>query len=102
MATIQKRTWTDKDGRERTTYRVQIRKRGFPPVSASFDRKTDADKWARNTEADMDRSLYFPQHEADRHTVADLVDRQLEHVKLHRPHDYERQQVILGDRKSVV
>jgi integrase len=96
MASIQKRTWTDKDGRERTTYRVQIRKRGFQPVTASFDRKTDADKWARNTEADMDRRLYFPQHEAERHTLADLADRQLEHVKLHRPHDYERQRAILG------
>jgi integrase len=96
MASIQKRTWTDNDGRERTTYRVQIRKRGFPPVTASFDRKTDADKWARNTEADMDRRLYFPQHEAERHTLANLADRQLEHVKLHRPHDYERQRAILG------
>lgn len=96
MASIQKRTLTDQEGRERTSYRVQIRRRGFPPVTATFERKTDADKWAKATEADMDRRRYFPQHEAERHTLADLVDRQLEAVKLDRPHDYERQRVILG------
>jgi integrase len=96
MATIQGRTWTDKEGRQRTSYRVQIRRRGFPPVTATFERKTDAAKWARETEADVQRGLRFPQHEAERHTLADLVDRQLEHVKLHRGHDYERQRVILN------
>lgn len=96
MASIQKRTSTDKDGRQRTAYRAQIRKRGFPPVTATFERKTDADKWAQETEADMSRRRYFPQHEAERHTLAELVDRQLEAVKMDRPHDHERQKVILG------
>jgi hypothetical protein len=97
MATIQGRTWTDKEGRQRTNYRVQIRRRGFPPVTATFERKTDAAKWARETEADIQRGLRFPQHEAERHTLADLVDRQLEHVKLHRPHDYAEP----GDREPL-
>lgn len=96
MASIQRRTWVDKEGKQRTTYRVQIRKRGFPPMTATFERKSDADKWARDTESDIERGLRFPQHEAERHTVADLVDKQLEHVKLHRAHDYDRQDVILG------
>jgi integrase len=95
MASIQGRTWIDKEGRQRTSYRAQIRRRGFPPVTATFERKTDATKWARETEADIQRGLRFPQHEAERHTLADLADRQLEHVKLHRPHDYERQRAIL-------
>jgi integrase len=96
MASIQKRTWTDQEGKQRTSYRAQIRRRGFPPVTATFERKTDADKWTRETEADMSRRRYFPQHEAERHTLADLVDRQLEVVKVDRPHDYDRQRVILG------
>lgn len=96
MASIQKRVWIDQDGGQRTSYRVQIRKRGFPPVTATFERKTDADRWARETEADMGRRRYFPQHEAERHTLADLVERQLEAVKMDRPHDYERQKVLLG------
>lgn len=96
MASIQKRVWVDKDGGQRTRYRVQIRKRGFPPVTATFDRKTDADKWAKETEADMGRQRYFPQHEAKRHTLADLVDRQLDTVKRERPHDYGRQRILLS------
>ena len=96
MASIQKRTSTDQDGRERTSYRAQIRRRGFPAVTATFERKSDADRWARETEADMSRRRYFPQHEAERHTLAELVDRQLETVRMDRPHDHERQRVILG------
>lgn len=96
MASVQKRTWVDRDGRQRTSYRVQIRKRGFPPVTATFERKTDAVKWAGDTEADMRRRRYFPQIEADRHTVADLVERQLETVERDRPHDYDGQRTILG------
>lgn len=93
---IEARTWTDKQGRERTSYRVQIRRRGFPPVTKTFERRTDAARWKRETEADIMRGLRFPQHEAERHTLADLIERQLEHVKLHRPHDHERQRTILG------
>jgi integrase len=96
MASIQRRVSVDKDGKQRTSYRAQIRRRGFPPVTATFERKTDADRWARDTEADMSRRRYFPQHEAERHTVADLIDRHLEGVRVDRPHDYERQNAILG------
>ena len=96
MASIQRRTWVDKEGKQRTSYRVQVRKRGFPPLTATFERKTDADKWGRETESDIERGLRFPQHEAERHTLAQLVERQLEHVKLHRAHDYDRQDVILS------
>ncbi len=96
MASIEGRTWIDQGGKQRTTYRVQVRRRAFPPVTASFARKTDADKWAREIEADMDRRRYFPQHEAEGHTVADLVDRQLETIKMDRPHAHNQQRVILG------
>lgn len=96
MASIQKRTWIDKAGRQRTSYRAQIRRKGFPPVAATFERKTDADRWAREREADMSRRRYFPQHQAERRTLADLVERQLETIKVDRPHYYERQRALLG------
>jgi len=102
MASIQARTWIDKEGRQRTSYRVQIRRRGFPPVTQTFDRRTDAARWARETEADVQRGLRFPQHDAERRTIADLVDRQLEHVKLHRAHDFERQRAILEWWKGAI
>jgi integrase len=96
MPSIQRRVSIDQDGKQRTSYRVQIRRRGFPPVTATFERKSDAVKWAQNTETDMRRRRFFPQHEAERHTLADLIKRQLEAVQLARPHDHERQKVILG------
>jgi integrase len=96
MASIQRRVWIDKDGKQRTSYRAQIRKRGFPPVTATFDRKIDADQWAKETESDMGRRRYFPQHEAERHTLADLVERQLAVVKMDRPQAYGQQSGMLG------
>lgn len=95
MASIQARTWIDSEGKQRTTYRAQVRRRGFPPATATFERKTDAEKWAGDIESDMRRRRYFPQHEAQQRTLADLVKRQLETVKLERPHDYMRQKIML-------
>jgi len=79
-----------------TRYRVQVRLRGHPPVSASFERRTDARKWAQQTESAIQEGRYFPTHEAKRRTLTDLVDRQLEAIKSKRPHDYERQRLLLG------
>ena len=40
------------------SYRVLIRKKGYPPVSETFKRKIDAERWARETETKMDRRVY--------------------------------------------
>ena len=71
MATIEKRT--GKDGQAQ--YRVKLRLRGHRPTSATFDRLTDAKRWAAETEAAIRAGRYFDQAEARRHTVADLIDR---------------------------
>jgi len=96
MASIQARKGVDEHGKQRTHYRVQVRLRGFPPVGATFERKTDAKEWAQATEAAMRDGTYFPQREAKRRTVRDLVTRQLDSVRTRRPHDHERQQWLLG------
>lgn len=54
MASITKRI--GKDGK--VSYRVLIRKNGFAPVSETFARSSDAEKWARKTEHEMDRRVY--------------------------------------------
>ena len=69
MATFEKRK--NEDGS--TGYRVKIRLRGFEPVSATFDRLTDAKTWASQTETDLKANRYFGA--AKRHTVAELLDR---------------------------
>jgi len=57
------------------TYRAQVRVKGFPAESATFDRKTDAKEWARRVEADMKAGRYRPTVEAKRHTLAEMIDR---------------------------
>jgi hypothetical protein len=47
MAYIQERTTED----GKTHFRVQIRLKGYPITSATFERKTDAKQWAQQTEA---------------------------------------------------
>ena len=67
MATIQKRVSADGS----TTYRVQIRLKGFAPETASFERKTDASKWASDTESNMRAGRHFGI--SKRHTFKDLA-----------------------------
>src|SRR5262245_13999311 len=71
MATFQK--VPVKGGKIR--HRVIIRLKGNPPQSATFDRLTDARKWAQSIESAMRERRYFPGRETLKHTVADLLDR---------------------------
>lgn len=67
MATITKRT-----GKNGTTYRVQVRVKGYPLESASFDRLTDAKRWAADTESAIKAGKHFGA--ARRRTFDDLAD----------------------------
>ncbi len=68
MAYIQKRKAAD----GAVSYRVQIRLRGYPLETATFDRMTDAREWGAKTESDMKAGRYFG--EAKRHTFQELKD----------------------------
>ena len=74
MASIEKRT-TGKG----TAYRVKIRIRGYAPQSATFERLTDAKRWAQQTETAIHEGRYFKTAEAKRHTLAEMVDRFIDH-----------------------
>ncbi len=76
MATIQKRE--TKQGE--FIYRVQVRLRGFPSVGASFRRKTDAKKWAQETEVAIREGRHFKTTEAKRHTLGEMLDRYIKSV----------------------
>lgn len=71
MATFRERKNADGSN----TWEVQVRLKGFQPATASFERKTDAKKWAAQTEAAMREGRYFATSASKRHTVADLLDR---------------------------
>ncbi len=76
MATIRKRT--DKNGT--VSYHVQIRLKGSPPESASFERLTDARKWAASTESAIREGRHFKTREAKKHTLAEAIDKYLDNV----------------------
>jgi len=76
MATIVQRP--DKNGQ--TSYRVQVRRKGAPSQSASFQTLAEARKWAKIREGAVLEGRRFPSTAAKRHTVSDLVDRYISDV----------------------
>lgn len=71
MASIQERK--DKNGK--THYRVQIRLKGYPPQTETFDRLTDAKRWIQDTESAIREGRHFKTAEAKKHTLGELIDR---------------------------
>ncbi len=70
MATISKTP----DG----TYRAKICKRGYPTVSRNFTKKTLAQRWALQVEAEMVRGVFISTTEAETTTMTALFDRYAE------------------------
>jgi integrase len=81
MATIEKRINNDKS----VSYRVKVRLKGYPVQSATFDRITDAKKWASDTEADLRAGRYFKTAAAKKHTLGDLIDRYIKNELVKKP-----------------
>jgi integrase len=92
MASIQKRT----SGNGDTSYRVQVRLKGYPPQQATFKRLTDARDWAQQTETAMKQRRFFKTAEAKRHTVADMIDRYLETLLREKPKRYHDLKTMLS------
>lgn len=67
-------------GKNGIKYRVLIRLKGCPAQSATFTRKTDAKKWAQDTESAIRDGRHFKTVESKRHTVADMIDRYIEDI----------------------
>ncbi len=60
-------------------FHVQVRMAGFPARTASFPTKRQAERWAKTIEAEMIEGKHFRGVEARRRTVAEAIDRYLEH-----------------------
>jgi integrase len=76
MATIETRTSSD----GKTHYRVKIRLKGYPTQTATFERKTNARKWAQQVETAIREGRHFRTVEAKRHTLTELLDRYIREV----------------------
>ena len=73
MATIRK--LTRKPSTNRCLWQAQVRKKGAPPLSKCFNKKSDAVLWAQTIESEIDRNLYVDRSEADQTTLAEAMNR---------------------------
>lgn len=81
MAAIESRRADDGS----VSYRVKVRLKGHPTTTGTFQRITDAKRWAQSTEAAIREGRYFKTAEAKRHTLGDLVDRYIAEVLPTKP-----------------
>lgn len=71
MASIVQRIASDGS----VSWQVKIRRKGCPSVSRTFTRRADAERFARQTEADMDKGAFVSLEEAESITLAEALDR---------------------------
>ena len=71
MATIEKRS----DSAGALTYRVKVRIKGFPAQTSTFERLSDAKKWAAKIETELREHRHFGKDESRKHTVSEMLQR---------------------------
>jgi integrase len=59
-------------------WQAQVRKKGYPPESKTFDTRAAAEQWAREVEHEMDRGAFVSRAEAESTTLGELLERYLE------------------------
>jgi integrase len=91
MATIEVR----KTSSGETTYRVKVRLKGFPALTASFARKTDAKKWAEDQAALLRTRRHFPHALAIKTLLRDVIERYLADVLPSKPRNARSQKAQL-------
>lgn len=92
MATIQKRV--KKDGT--VTYKAVIRVKGYPTMSATFDKKTAAQKWIGQHEPLMKEGKHITDYEAKKHTLNELIDRYITtELPKRKPVDHKKYKTML-------
>ncbi|WP_375786302.1 tyrosine-type recombinase/integrase [Bradyrhizobium sp. Pha-3] len=65
----------------RGRWQAQVRRRGVPPRAKSFDSKTEAERWARDLEAEADRSGWVADtRAAEKTTLKELLTRYRDEV----------------------
>ena len=76
MASFEERNL--KNGKK--VYRVRVRLKGQPTERATFDRLTDARKWAASIESSIREGRHFKTAESKRHTLGEMIDRYIRDI----------------------
>lgn len=63
-------------------WQVEIRRRGFPYQTKTFELKFDAEAWAKMIEHEMDRGVFIDRSEAEATTLKEALQRYLNEVTI--------------------
>src|SRR5690554_2272836 len=91
MATIIKR---------KNFYQVKIRLKGHPQETASFQRKTDAKKWADQRETELRQGKHLKEAQSKRHTFGEMIDRYIKSELKSTPKSYQKYKTQLKRWKA--
>lgn len=70
--------------RRSSGWQVQIRKQGYRPISKRFDKKSEADAWARAIESEMDRNVFIDRSLAERTTLGEILIKYRDQVSINK------------------
>lgn len=59
-------------------WEARIRRKGYPAQSKTFEKKSDAESWARDIENEMDRGVFVSRKEAEATTLHEALNRFIE------------------------
>ena len=91
MAEIKKRK--KKNGKY--SYTATIRIKGYPSLSATFEKLTDAQIWISENETPRKKGKHIKESVSQKHTVAELIDRYIEFELPHRKSDQDKYKMHL-------
>lgn len=77
MATITKRI-----GKKGTSFRAEVRRKNYPEQVKTFKRRSDAEKWARKIEREMDTKTWRDYSGAESLLLSDALQRYLDEVSI--------------------
>lgn len=61
-------------------WQARVRRKGYPETVRTFTSKKDAERWARDTETEMERGAYISRMVAESTTLQEIVERYIEEV----------------------
>lgn len=61
-------------------WQVRVTRKGYPPETRTFASRTDAERWGRSVESEIDKGSYTSRTAAERVTLAEIIDRYITEV----------------------
>ncbi|WP_194712768.1 tyrosine-type recombinase/integrase [Noviherbaspirillum soli] len=61
-------------------WQARVRRKGFPESTRTFRSKSDAERWARSAEGEMERGVFIDRTQAENCTLSDVLERYLQEV----------------------